>query len=335
MLISEASDLWETEGKGAGHHCPGDNGFECLAGGTQKHLVRAALCRLPGDVVTEDDCIDGLLKNYDVLYVCGQNLHRKAAAAIRSWVAEGGVPLATAGAARKDQFDEPLTELDEVLGRGKSVAYRRYRAAAGKAGAGFREAARSVALGRWQANAGLLQPGGVRGFAGSSGSGHLRHREAGPNQTSVGKGWAYYTGTLPGQTWAKAALPVSPQGKGGPNRWPWMQEFLGHDPVAEAIILMPLAEAAIAPDVQVSQRGVIVNTLQASRSSLLTVVNLALEAKGQLQDVQIVVAGVPRVARAWSCFHRDGSLLEKFDQGKVTIRLPSLGPADVVVLEHE
>ena len=35
------------------------------------------------DPLTEKDCADGLLKNYAALYVCGQNLERKAAKIVR------------------------------------------------------------------------------------------------------------------------------------------------------------------------------------------------------------------------------------------------------------
>ena len=79
------------------------------------------------DLLTEEDCIDGLLKNYAVLYVCGQNLERAAARAVRDWAKAGGTVFATAGAARKDEFDAPLTDVDDVLGRGKQIACERYR----------------------------------------------------------------------------------------------------------------------------------------------------------------------------------------------------------------
>lgn len=335
MLISEASDLWETEGKGQRTIEPGSTASN-VSQEERKNLwyaLRYAGHRV--DLVTESDCVDGLLKNYSVLYVCGQNLHRKAAAAVRQWVAEGGTLFATAGAARKDQFDEPLTGLDGVLGRGKSVDYRRYR-------------------GPLRARLELLfeQPLDQLRFSDGSQMPVYCSREefeVAPEATTLarygngrpalikhrfGRGWAYATGTLPGQTWAKAALPVLPQGKGGPNTLPWMQEFLAHHPVAEAMILTPLRDAALEPDVRASHRGVITNTLQSNRSTVLAVVNLALEAQGELRDVRISVANLPRVTRAWSCFHRKASLLKEFDQGTATILLPKLGPADVVVLEH-
>ena len=127
MLLSETSDVWELEGKSQNDVQPGS--IPTNVSQEERKAIWYAL-RNAGhrvDFVTEDDCKEGLLKNYSVLYVCGQNLDRKAAKAIKEWVNAGGSMFATAGAARKDEFDASLTDLDEVLGRGKQVAYQRYK----------------------------------------------------------------------------------------------------------------------------------------------------------------------------------------------------------------
>ena len=118
VLLSEASDVWELNGHSQNAVIPGS--AETNISQEERKALWYAL-RNAGhrvDFVTENDCADGLLKNYAALYVCGRNLERRAASAIQSWVATGGTLVATAGAARKDEFDEPLTILDPVLGRG-------------------------------------------------------------------------------------------------------------------------------------------------------------------------------------------------------------------------
>jgi hypothetical protein len=100
------------------------------------------------------------------------------------------------------------------------------------------------------------------------------------------------------------------------------------------VILAPVEAAKLSPDVAANHRGVVTSRLESSASTVITVVNLALEADGTLRGVELRVSGTRPVKRAWSCFHREGSLLKGTDKGAAVIALPTLGPADVVVLEH-
>lgn len=335
MLLSEASDVWEVEGKGQGAVAP-DTVATNVSQEERKaiwYALRYAGHRV--DHITEKDCADGLLKNYTVLYACGQNLERKAAAAVKAWVENGGTLFATAGAARKDEFDAPLTELDTVLGRGAAAVYERYK---GPLRARL-ELLFVKALDQVKLADGRTMPAycSREEFAADPKAQVLatyKNGKAALVFNAVGKGRAYYTGTLPGQAWQKAALPVAPQGKGGSHRLPHMTEWQGWDSVAAGVILMPLQAATVEPDVVVSQSGVVTNRLKSDRSTVVTVVNLALEAKGELKDVELRITDAKPVKRAWSCFHANGSLLKTEENGVAVVRLPSLGPADVLVLEH-
>ncbi|NUQ63088.1 MAG: hypothetical protein HUU20_11480 [Pirellulales bacterium] len=335
MLLSETSDVWETEGKGQGAVEPGSAASN-VSQEERKNLwycLRYAGYRI--DPVTEADCADGLLKNYSALYVCGQNLHRQAAAAIRSWVEAGGIVFATAGAARKDEADAPLTALDEVLGRSGQTAYQRYRGPLrARIELMFLPALDEIGLTDGSAVAvyGSREQFQVGPEAEVLGS--YKDGKPGWITRRFGKGRGYYCGALPGQAFVKAALPTTPPGKGGPPGRPAMTEHLGHDPAAAAMILRPLEEAKIRPDVVVDHRGVVTNRLKAEGATILTVVNLALQADGPLKNVEIQVRNVRPVQRAWSCFHPKGPLLKGADDRSVVLRLPAIGPADVVVLQH-
>jgi hypothetical protein len=59
------------------------------------------------DFVREEDVERGALRNYRVLYITGQSLTRKAAAAVDAWTQAGGVVGLSAGAATRDEFYEP------------------------------------------------------------------------------------------------------------------------------------------------------------------------------------------------------------------------------------
>jgi len=61
---------------------------------------------------------------------------------------------------------------------------------------------------------------------------------------------------------------------------------------------------------------------------------LGQQANGDVRNVQLDLPGVARVKRAWSCFHSKGNLPLKQDQDRLTVTLPTLGAADVIVLEH-
>ena len=335
MLLSEASDVWETEGKGQGAVAPGS-----VAGNVSQeerkniwYALRYAGHRV--DHITEKDCADGLLKKYDVLYVCGQNLERQAAKAVKEWVKAGGTVFATAGAARKDQFDAPLTELDEVFGRGRQTAYDRYKGP-------LRARIELIHLPpldelKLTNGASLAVYASREEFASDQKAQVLASYKNGKPAliaNDFGKGRAYFTGTLPGQAWAKAALPLVPPGKGGAHTAPHMAEWLGHDPAAQGMILLPVQNAKIEPDVTVNRRGVITNRLKSDKSTVITVVNLALEADGELKDVELRIAGVKPIKRAWSCFFAKENLLTGVENGVAVVKLPALGPADVVVLEH-
>ena len=335
VLLSEASDVWETEGKGQGVIEPGS-----VASNVSQEERKAIwyTLRYAGyqvDFLTENDCVDGLLKNYSALYVCGQNLDHKAIQPIRDWVKAGGAVFATAGAARKDEFDAPLTELDELFGRGSALAYERYK---GPLRARL-ELLFVKPLDELKLADGKTLPiyCSREQFAANATAQVLATYKDGQPAfiaNDFGKGRAYYTGTLPGQTWVKAALPVLPQGKGGSHTQPWMTEWQGWDPVAAGVIFTPVQNAKIDPDVVVNHRGVVVNRLKSDKSTVITVVNLALEADGELKNVELRLTGIKPVKRAWSCFHATESLLKDVENGVTVVKLPTLGPADVIVLEH-
>lgn len=334
MVLSEASDVWETEGKGM-HAVRLGSAISNVSQEERKaiwYALRYAGYRV--EQLTEQDCADGLLKNYSAAYLCGQNLEHQAAAAVKEWVNAGGTVFATAGAARKDEADAPSAALDEVLGRGQAVAYERYKGPLrARLELLFVKALDEMKL----ADGKALPVFCSREEFGMASNAQVlatyKNGKAAMIVNDFGKGRAYYTGTLPGQSWVKAALPVAPHGRGGPHTLPHMREWLEWDPVAADVILTPVRQAKIEPDVVANRRGVVVNRLASDKSTVLTVVNLALEADGELNDVELRVSVTRPVKRAWSCFYPKGTLLKSQDKGVAVIRLPALGPADVVVLE--
>jgi len=335
MLISESSDVWELEGKGQGAVEPGSIATNVSQEERKAiwYALRKAGYRV--DLVTEDDCADGKLSAYSVLYVCGQNLERRAARAVREWVRAGGTLVATAGAARNDQFDAPLTELDEVLGRGKPLASERYR---GPLRARL-ELPMQKALGEVKLATGktvkvlcsreAFDVSGNATVLGRFGDGRPAWIE-----NASGRGRACYAGFLPGQAYLQAGLRAIAAGKGGTNASPAMTEPAAFDPTAAEMILHGVRLANLRPDVVASQPGVVSSRLRSARSTVITLVNLGQQHQGTLKDLQVEIAGLKTARRAWSCFHRQGSLPVRSTGDGVAVTLPSLATADVLVIEH-
>jgi len=76
----------------------------------ETRLLYAALRHLSiqPDFLGEEEVIAGLLDRYRVLYLPGNCLERKAAAAVDAWVRAGGVLYLSAGAATRDEAYEPV-----------------------------------------------------------------------------------------------------------------------------------------------------------------------------------------------------------------------------------
>ena len=70
----------------------------------------------PADFVDETMLQSDALDRYKVLYLTGPNLERGSAEAIKRWVARGGHLWTSAGAAMRDEYNQPLLVLDDVLG---------------------------------------------------------------------------------------------------------------------------------------------------------------------------------------------------------------------------
>ena len=72
--------------------------------------------QVPVDFLSEDDVIDGLAKDYRLIYVTQQWMHSKAMAALAKWVEGGGTALALCGGGFLDEFNRPSTQAGEFYG---------------------------------------------------------------------------------------------------------------------------------------------------------------------------------------------------------------------------
>jgi hypothetical protein len=341
MLLSESSDVWEVEGSSQGAVRPAENGKPATVASNisqeeRKNLwyaLRNAGYRV--DFVTEDDVKEGLLDKYKVLYVCGQNLQRAAADKVKQWVQSGRVLYATAGAARKDEFDEPLTTLDEVLGRGAQKSYERFRGPLrAKLELLFLKPLDTLKIG----DSTLDVLASKEEFVAAPGAQVLATYASDNSpawvKNSFGKGMAFYTGALPGEAFVQKALPVVPAGKGGPESSSSHFEPVDFNATARAMILRPLQDAKIAPDTSTPQRGVVMGRLSSPHSTVVPIVNLIEQHDGTVKNLPITLTAIAKKpSKVWSCFHKDGVPFT-YNNGTLTLTLPTLQVADVIVISN-
>src|SRR4029450_1050712 len=68
------------------------------------------------DLITEEDIVEGYLKNFDVVYFAGEWLDHRCVPKLDEWVKAGGVLYACAGLGLKNEFGEPQPEMLKLLG---------------------------------------------------------------------------------------------------------------------------------------------------------------------------------------------------------------------------
>lgn len=103
LLYTLASDLWQPYG---------------YLTQSERRLTYFSLIhdQFGVDLLTETDVEQGRLSDYKALYVCDPNVAASVCSKIRDWVNGGGHLYASAGAASRDEFDEPSAGLSDVLG---------------------------------------------------------------------------------------------------------------------------------------------------------------------------------------------------------------------------
>ncbi|MBI3923843.1 MAG: beta-galactosidase trimerization domain-containing protein [Armatimonadetes bacterium] len=335
MLLSEASDVWELEGLTQWDVKPGSVASN-VSQEERKDLWYAL--RLAGyrvDVVTEEDVVDGLLNQYKAVYLCGRNLRRQCTQVLDRWVENGGLLFATAGAATRNEFDEPMVALDKALGRGVLRTEQRYRGALrAKLELLFEKPLDSVKMDGSAFDVLCSKesfdpvPGAevLARFVSDGAPAMTRNR--------YGKGVAYYIGALPGQAFVRKGLPLVPMGKGGNENNASHFEPVDFDPAARDAILRPLRENDLLPDVEIYHRSVVAGRLSGPSGVVVPVVNLAEQADGRLKDLRVVLKGVSfRPAKAWSCFFPKGIPIRQEGETLV-LTLPRLQTADVIVINR-
>jgi hypothetical protein len=96
----------------------GDTNFKGGIHNAERKSIYYALrhAQVPVDFLTEDDVIEGLARDYQVIYVTQQHLHSRAVKALRQWAEAGGTVVALCGGGMTNEFGAPNPEAHALYG---------------------------------------------------------------------------------------------------------------------------------------------------------------------------------------------------------------------------
>ena len=103
ILYSSSSDIWSVS--------------RTFSYGFDRMFIWLSLTHgcIPVDFLSEKTVEEKGLSGYRVCYFAGRNLTKAAAEQLKYWVKGGGVLVATAGAGARDEYNRPMTALDDIL----------------------------------------------------------------------------------------------------------------------------------------------------------------------------------------------------------------------------
>jgi hypothetical protein len=220
------------------------------------------------DLITEDDILDGYLKNYDVVYFAGEWVDHKVVPVMENWVKNGGALYVTAGLGHKNEFNEDYTGMLNLLGlKGATVEKNLYHVRpylelplADPIGTITLNGAKIPAIGMKQ----VLQPADAKVI------GTWADGTPAVTQRTLGKGTIFAVGTLAGTSFMKTGLRVTPFARGGKEM---MYNPTNYAPAATKLALLAADSKPLARDVVCSNQYVEALVRDSDKGTLLTLVN--------------------------------------------------------------
>ena len=85
---------------------------------SDRALTFAALgnCHRNADIILNEDLTPEILTQYSVLFINGACFPKAAVPVVKEWVQNGGLLIAAANAASRDEYNSPLPEMEEIYG---------------------------------------------------------------------------------------------------------------------------------------------------------------------------------------------------------------------------
>jgi hypothetical protein len=335
MLLSSVDDIMT-----------GANNATLALHNNERKAIYYALrhAQVPVDLLSEDDVIDGLAKDYRVIYITEQWLHSKAVAALRKWTEAGGTVIALAGGGFLDEFNKPNPETAEFYGvkaqqLNRDPKFLDYIMEENKPFLSKQDLPRykPFATAAWGEGEKRIADVGVIGWkqdlkaADGKVVGTFNDGTPAVIEKVHGKGKAVLFGFLPGQAYLKKALPLRPVDRGSCDAS--YAHFIptDMDPALRRALVDEFLPQGFVKPVRCSEtlvESTCIDTVKAARRLAVPLINYSAGAVAQLT---VTVAGVDQVSQVRSL--EQAKLDYKIDSGNLVVTLP-LAVADVLLVDR-
>ena len=261
------------------------------------------------DCITEDDILEGYLKQYDVVYFAGEWIDHRAVPQLESWVKGGGALYATAGLGHRNQFGEPYDGLLKLLGL-KSCTM-----------------AKNVYVVRPYLELPLVEPIDTITMDGQTIPAIGMRQELVPTKATVvgtwangrpavtvrelGKGKAFAVGTLPGHTYLKTGVRLTPWARGGRKM---VYNPTGFDPAATKLACLAVEAKKPRQEIVCSNKYVEGVVIDHPKGTLVTLTNWDNQPLKDL-TVSVAMGAAPAYVRS---VQQQGNVESTFADGRLT-----------------
>lgn len=275
------------------------------------------------DLITEDDIADlDALKNYDVVYFAGEWIDRRAVTKLDAWVRAGGVLYAAAGIGHLNEFNQPDSGLPSLLGIKATKETRSLAVLRTMLELPLLEPIDTITL-----DGGKVQAVGMKQVLTPQDAeviGKWSDGTAAVTVRSHGKGKAFAVGTLPGTSWMKTGLKVTPWARGGKGM---LYNPTGFQ--ADAEKLARLAVDARKPEQAVTTNvsGVEAFAIDGPEGTLITLLNWT---NSPLKGVEVTVRAPAKPSGVRSV-QRQAKLESKWANGQATFTV-DIDDADYILM---
>lgn len=274
------------------------------------------------DLVTEEDVLAGALKDFDVLYVAGEWIDRRAVPKLDAWVKAGGTLYACAGLGRLNQFGEPEPTMLALLGLRGATVERGAAVVRTLLELPHLGPMDTIALGKDRIEAvGMrqrLEPADAEVL------GTWQDGNAAVTARRHGKGQVFAVGGLPGTSWMKTAVRPIPFARGGRHT---VYNPVDFAPAATKLVRLALDAAKPAQAAVCSAPGVEAIVMDHKDGTLVTLVNWTNVPVKELR-VSVRLSARPRDVRS---VQRQRALPFEFEGEAATFRV-DLDEADYILL---
>ncbi len=331
ILYSSSSDIWNLDRNHA-------YGFDRM-----HTWLALAHAQIASDILSERDIEDNILDTYKVCYFSGTHITEKAALRLKQWVERGGTLILTAGAAAKNEYNQPISnfenilpvrrndpeELESYLHAGRNINHLKQQ--------------ETVQYGETQL-AVLSVKQSIIAKSGTEIPGKFSNGTSAVVKGKYGKGTIYYYGFLPALSYIKQALdhrttiekevknPATPDA----SRYVAEKELIGrsYNPWAypagiRNVLIAPVMDAALKLPLKCSEPLVDAVLMESSRGLVIPLSNYTLQ---PLREITLSVKTSKKVSHVKSV-HK-GDLNFNAHDSAISFSLP-LQETDVVLIFFE